>query len=605
MSGIFGLIRIDGETLDLALIQSLTNTLGVRGPDSQTTWQDGSVALGHALLRTGENLDADRQPLTLDGASWIVADARVDARDDLATQLDRSVETTLCAATDAELILRAYLKWGEGCVDHLLGDYAFVVWDHHARRLFCARDHMGVKPLYYAQAGPWLLISNALECIRSHPAVSDRLNDLAIADFLLFGFNQDPASTAFGDISRVPAAHTLSWSATTATRVAVHRYWTMPVEEPIRYRRERDFTDRFLELLRQAVIDRLRIDRVGIFMSGGIDSAALAATAVEVLRPSTGSSPVHAFTFVHETLIEDSERRYAELTAKHLQVPIHFYAIDDACGGSPSHDRTQEPFAAAVFGRPAERRAFGDMAAHSRVAFYGEGPDNALWYDWAPYLAHLWRQRRWGWLLRDFGRFVTHHRRVPLLPTIPRLIAGRRGRAQLEPVFPDWIPTDLVNRLDLKERWRTTQGHPDSRHPVRPVAYASLQSPLWQSMFETLEPSYTGAPLEVRHPYLDIRLLRFLLSVPVVPWCRQKHLLRSALRGTLPEPVRRRAKTPLSGSPDYERVRRYGMPAALPSERLATYGSAHKVARASPGTVASVETNLRFVALSQWLYDLV
>jgi asparagine synthase (glutamine-hydrolysing) len=600
VSGILALIRTDGAPTDPRLIQSLTNLLAFRGPDKETLRCDGPAALGHALLRTSHGPGSDRQPLTLDDATWIVADARVDARADLAAQLGPS-EGTLASAPDAELILRAYLTWGEECVDHLLGDYAFAVWDRQARRFFCARDHMGVKPLYYAHVGPWLLVSSAIECIRGHPAVSNRLDDLAIADFLLFGFGQDPAATSFGDIRRLPAAHRLTWS---AKGLDVRRYWTLPIEEPVYYRRDGEYTDRFVDLLREAVNDRLRIDRVSIFMSGGIDSPALAATAAVALGQPTGADSVRAFTFVYESLIEDSERQFAAMAAEQLRIPIQYCVLDEACGCPPPNEsHTPEPFAA-LYGRDTERRCYADMAAHSRVAFYGEGPDNALCYEWMAYLSYLWRRRRVGRLVGDFGRFLVHHRRVPLFSTIPRLITTRLGRPEHEPVFPEWMATDLVHRFHLRDRWREGKRTPESLHPVRPVAHASFQSPLWQSVFETLEPSYTGVPLEVRHPYVDIRLLRFMLSVPVVPWCRQKQLLRRALRGVVPETVRRRPKAPLGGNPDYERVRRDGLPAARPSERLATYGAADMLSQAPLGTVATVEAKLRFVALSRWLYDL-
>ena len=601
MSGILGLIRTDAAPIDSGLVKSLTKLLATRGPDKEAVWCDGPTGLGHALLRTGHASDSDGQPLTLDGTTWIVADARVDARHDLARLLDPAAEGRLASASDAELILRAYLKWGERCVDHLLGDYALAVWDCRGRRLFCARDHMGVKPLYYAQVGPWLLISSAVECIRSHPAVSARLDDLAIADFLLFGYNQDPAATAYSDVRRLPAAHTLTWS---TTGLAVRQYWTLPIEEPVYYRRDGEYIEQFVELLRQAVIERLPTKRVGIFMSGGIDSPALAATAIELLGRSGASNPVRAFTFVYESLIPDRERRYAAMTAAHLGIPIQYYVLDEADGCSrPSLAGTPEPFAA-VYSRDEERRCYADMAAHSRVAFYGEGPDNALLYEWRAYLSYLWRRGDIVRLLSDFGRFLAHHRRVPLLPTIPRLIRTRLNGQEYAPVFPEWIAPDLVQRFQLRERWRDAIRTPTSLHPIRPVAYASLLSPLWQSVFETLEPSYTRAPLEVRHPYIDVRLLRFLLRVPVVPWGRQKQLLRLALRGVLPEAVQRRVKAPLGGNPDYERVRRDGLPATRSSGRLATYGSADKVAQGPLGTVAAVEAKLRFVALSNWLYDL-
>jgi asparagine synthase (glutamine-hydrolysing) len=599
MSGIVGLIRTNGDRIEPVLVRALGALLAGRGPDAQAVHCDGPAAFGHALLRTGPESDADRQPLSLDGRTWIVADARVDARSVLTARLEADHRTTLRSASDAELILRAYLTWGDRCVDYLLGDFAFAIWDREAQRLFCARDHLGVKPFYYADAGGWLVVSGALECVRGHPVVSDRLNDAAIADFLLFGFNQDSGTTAWSDIRRVPPAHTLTWS---RAGLDLRRYWTLPIEDPLYDRQDHEYVDEFTGLLQQAVSDRLRTERIGIFMSGGIDSPILAATALELLGRSARPAPVRAFTYMYESLLEDQERRYATAVAEHLGIPIHCYALDELPGWPPPGTATPEPVAPTI-GQAAVTRCCADMAAHSRVAFFGEGPDNALGYEWRPQLAHLWRRRQWGRLLADGQRFLVHHKRVPLLSSIPRMIRARLQHGQYEPAFPDWISPDLVARLHLRDRWRAVHSGSEMRHPFRPRAYASLESPLWQSVFETLEPSYTGVPLEVRHPYVDLRLLQFLLRVPAVPWCRQKHLLRRASRGVLPDAVRRRPKTPV-GDPGYEQVRRHGLPAVCATSRLATYGSTDRLAGVRPARRSTVEADLRFAALSHWLHRL-
>src|SRR5208283_2605748 len=207
MSGIVGILHQDQSPVESRTLKCLTESLGFRGPDGQETWMDGPLGFGHSLLKTTEESEKERQPFSLDGVTWIVADARLDARSDLIALLQDQSRSRLDGAPDVELILRAYHAWGEACVEQLLGDFAFGIWDGMRRRLFCGRDHMGVKPFYYAHLGPLVIFSNTLERIRRHPAVSDRLNDLAIADFLLLQVNQDPASTSFADIQRLPPAH--------------------------------------------------------------------------------------------------------------------------------------------------------------------------------------------------------------------------------------------------------------------------------------------------------------------------------------------------------------------------------------------------------------
>src|SRR5260221_9164426 len=173
MSGIVGMLNLDGGPVDGRLLSRMTEYLTFRGPDRQHVHVAKNAGLGHALLKVTEESEHDDQPLTLDGRQWIVADARVDRRQELIAELRARDQRALSAdATDAELILRAYAVWGEECVAHLLGDFAFAVWDEARQRLFCARDHLGVKPFFYARLERTVVISNTLDCIRLHPAVS-------------------------------------------------------------------------------------------------------------------------------------------------------------------------------------------------------------------------------------------------------------------------------------------------------------------------------------------------------------------------------------------------------------------------------------------------
>ena len=203
MSGIAGILNLDGAPIDRTLLERLTNSLLFRGPDAQRTWFRGPVGFGHTLLQSTTESRDEQQPLSLDGNAWIVADARVDARRELMASLQSHGQQPLDGVPDAELILRAYQVWGQNCMHHLIGDFVFAIWDANRRRLFCARDQMGVKPFFYAHLGSLLVFSNTLECIRQHPAISSRLNDLSIADFLLFDLIQDPAATAFAEIRRL------------------------------------------------------------------------------------------------------------------------------------------------------------------------------------------------------------------------------------------------------------------------------------------------------------------------------------------------------------------------------------------------------------------
>ena len=163
-----------------------------------------SIGLGHSMLRTTRESFGELQPAVFKGRYWITADARLDGRAELLAALDLSGSGIGHSVPDSELILRAYAKWGSACVEHMRGDFSFAIWDAPNKQLFCARDQFGIKPFYYASVGSILVFSNTLDCVRRHPAISGRLNDLAIADFLLFDVIQEPAATSFADIHRLP-----------------------------------------------------------------------------------------------------------------------------------------------------------------------------------------------------------------------------------------------------------------------------------------------------------------------------------------------------------------------------------------------------------------
>jgi len=601
MSGIVGIVNLDRAPVDQRLLERMTEFMTFRGPDAQEVWSEGHVGFGHTLLKITDNTEPERQPFTLDGRVWIIADARVDARRDLIVKLQSKGHEDLKAdATDVELIVRAYHVWGEQCVEHLLGDFAFAIWDSRRKTLFLARDHLGVKPLFYAHVGQSIIFSNTLESIRHHPDVSRKLNDLAIADFLLFGVNQELGTTCFADIRRLPPAHCGNWSKTGTT---VRRFWTMPVDEPQYFSDPDDYTERFRELVRAAVSDRLRTKHVGVFMSGGLDSTTLAFTAVEIMRKrSTPSVPI-AFTTVLDGIVDNNEAAFVAMVAKKLQIPVHYHRmqfgyLDDKLESTP--EPVGDPLAMQW-----ERRQFSWISSQARMCLYGEGPDNALSYEWRPHLSYLIAQRRLLRLAHDLVFHMLAHRRIPLLPTVFRNLRKKPEVIGLTLHYPTWFETSFESHLDLRGRWNQ---YMDKRidltvHPVHPKAYESFIGPLWAPLFEGFDAANTSAPLVVSHPYVDLRLLRYLLSVPVLPWCRSKYLVRRAMRGALPAAVLQRPKSPLTSDPAWEWARQAALPPLHPSAALATYVRTDLVSKdlQSPGIFRA---NLRVRGLNQWLNHL-
>jgi asparagine synthase (glutamine-hydrolysing) len=182
--------------------------------------------------------------------------------------------------------------------------------------------------------------------------------------------------------------------------------------------------------------------------------------------------------------------------------------------------------------------------------------------------------------------------------------AARRGRAIRPPQYPSWLQPEFERRVALHDRWHSSGADGPVRHPSRPDAYASLHSPLWQALFTAYDPERTGAAFEVRHPFLDLRVLRFMLSVPVIPWCRDKYLLRRAMRGTLPAAIVQRRKRGLPATARERTERWLALQPTAPARALKEYVDVAAMVAARLDTRHDVSRVLRVKSLNRWLKDI-
>jgi asparagine synthase (glutamine-hydrolysing) len=554
MSGIVGVVDLEGAQIVPQLLRLMTDSLAFRGPDNQAIWIDGAVGLGHALLRTTDRSSREQQPLTLDGTAWVTADARLDGRADLIRQLEANGRSGVDSANDAQLILHAYQSWGPACVGHLLGDFAFAIWDTRTRRLFCARDRFGVKPFYYARAGGGLVFSNTLECVRQYPGVDCALNETAIADFLLFGFNQDPTTTTFAAIRRLCPAHTLICE---NGEVHVTRYWSLPADGRIRYRRPGDYVDHFVQILEDAVGDRLRTDRVAVWMSGGLDSTSIAAIARRLLPKARDGFELRAHTIVYDSLIPDNEREYAQVAGEALNVPASYF-VADSYRPFDGWNRLS-PFPPEPADDPflcLRTDHLKHVATHSRVLLCGEGGDEVFA---SSYVADLASRMAILELGRDVARSLLRYRRRPGAGLRAKLKKALRLYTSETTTCPPWLNAAFVERMNLRARCKEVNQAPRTGQALRSEAHRRLDSAPWSWYFEWADPGATRVAVECRYPFMDVRLVEYLLAIPPLPWFIDKLLLREAMRGTLPDRVRLRPKAALGGDPLAAHLRRQGL----------------------------------------------
>jgi len=542
LSGTIGIYERGDRMVLPASLQVMTDSLTYRGPDRCATWLDGPVGLGHTMLGTSRALGAnDRQPARLEHLS-ITADVRLDSRDELRSKLEQSGPVP-----DAMLILYAFSKWGPDCIYHLRGDFTFGIWDGRAKTLFCARDHFGIKPFYYAALGDLFIFSNTLNCLRRHPAVTAELNEQAIGDFLLFGLNYDKSTTPFRDIKRLPPAHSLMVS---RDELRMTCYWEPPTEGRIRYRRDGDYLDRFNELLNSAVADRATSERVGILLSGGLDSGSVAATAKELSSSRNAIPDLRSYTVGYDSLLPDDEGPRARETAEYLGIPNKYISLDHVKPFDQWDEVSRiipEPIDDPLWAGPLE--LFRTIAAECRVVMSGEGADNLMYFQMWPHIQELRRQRLWIRLAKETATFA----RVRPFPWrgATRKLQSLALKVSQYSGFPRWIAPEFVKRADLHTRWRERAilEAPANRHLVHPRGHGSLALPHWTNMFEFQDPGVTHCNVEVYYPFLDLRMVDYLLAIPPFPWLYHKNLIRKAMRGRIPEASLLRRKTPLAADP--------------------------------------------------------
>lgn len=435
-------------------------------------------------------------------------------------------------------------RWARGpdALDGLRGDLGFVLYDPARGHLVALRDLFGVAPLYHARAGRLLLVASDPAPLLRHPAVDRLPDEAAVADFLLVGENAHPGRTYHRGIHRVRPGHRLD---VVGGRVDARRHDALRAaawDAPAPARRAATLAEELRARLERAVARRLPTQGAALLLSGGLDSAAVAAAAAARLG-ADAPRRLLACTFGSEPALAE-EVAHARAVAQRLGIPHDVEPLEarplygasrlDACDPTGPGLDPRDP--GGLWAR---------AAAHAPVVLSGFGGDPALRPS-PGFLPRLLRRGRPGEALRALALQIRRLGRPPRLG----LRSALRARGE-DPFagWPAWLAPPLVRRLDLRARWRTLQA-PPTGDPTRrrPEAAASLASPFWPDLFECLAPSVV-CPAAVRHPWMDAELLEWLLAVPAVPWCEDKHLLREALRGRIPEATRRRPKAALATYP--------------------------------------------------------
>lgn len=548
MSGIVGIYRADDRAVDPGLLGRMSQAMAHRGPDGEGQWVSGPIGLGHRLLFTTPESLIEKQPVTDDrGECWLVWDGRLDNREELRATLN-AVGRALGKETDPELVLGAYQQWGMQCLKKILGEFAFALWDGRTRRLVCARDRLGLKSVHYAWDGAMLFISSECKPLFEIRETMPEPDDEMVLAFLLREFREgDQGRTLFQEIHRLPAGHFL---VAQDGRLRIERYWAIDPDRETRYSSDEAYAEHFLSLFREAVRCCARSEfAIGALLSGGLDSSAIVCTAERLFSESGGVSPaLEAFTGFSDHPDSD-ERRYVQEVTKATGIKAHeFYG----CNRDPLYrfDELLWQVESPIVG-PSRQSSLALMEAvrswGCRVLLSGDGGDQLL--DEIGYLGDLLNKKRPLRFVRETRAFARWYGGDPrefagmalktLLPTGLKFWGKRIARR----APPSWINSQLASEVGLKERIREPRHHVTFPSFSQADTYFSVTNPYHLLKFEVDERYLAWHGMEPRYPFLDSRLVEFVLSIPSDRRTRdgeRKRILRSSMQGIVPETIRLR-----------------------------------------------------------------
>lgn len=562
MSGICGLFNLDDEPVAEAELRAMTAMLERRGPERTGRWRDGPAGLGHTLLATTPELLYEQQPFMHRETGCVVtADVRLDNRDELLESLGMAARGEMTG--DAELILCAYLAWGERCLDRLLGDFAFALWDPRERRLFCARDHFGMRPFYYHYvAGHRFVFASDARAILVLPQVPYQISEGRIADFLVPQLEWiDYTSTFFEGVYRLPPGHKATIK---RGEIEVAEYWTPePGPEPGQMS-DQDYRDGFLEVFTKAVDSRLRAPAgtVGSMLSGGMDSGSVVAVAKAILE-TRSDQPLPTFSAVRreDKTCAESRAIAAAVTMPSIS-PTLVYLEDLKERFEVLISSNEEPFDGEFTILKAIYQAARSRGQH--VVFDGAGGDVVL--SEGTYIARLLRRgelrlaiteiagdnRFWGG--RMLGPDIFRHLLSAVTPnTIKTSLRAVRHRLHIE----GYLKSSLISRefavsVDIKERFdRMQQTFQGGRRDDYAVERCKVIRPNVTAGRERYARLAGVFAIEPRDPFLDRRVVDYCTRLPGRFRLKDgwpKIILRDLMDGRLPDEVRwARGKPHLGG----------------------------------------------------------
>ena len=560
MSAIWGILRFDDASVGDADLARIGAVMAARCVDGAATFADGPIGLGHGLMRVTREDALEQQPLYDRNAGLVlVADCRIDNREDIAAALGLDPDD-LATMPDSALVLPAYRRWGENCPSYLIGDFAFAVWDVARKRLFLARDPMGQRALHYHRGEGFLAFATDISALWAAPDVPRALDEVWLARFVNFWGNAVDGRTSLAGIRSLQGGTTLAIGANGET--VERRYWEPHADPAHLGHADMYYLAKYREILEEAVACRVRrlVDPPGLALSGGFDSASIAALAGPALP---ANSKLIAYTSVMPERPEGwphDPRPWVELCKRdmpYLDVRYRDFREQDPIDGL-------ERYFAANGGRPVTAMAYADAepydvlkAAGARLVMDGHGGDYTLNDRGHMALAHLAARGRLPSLLREMRAYrrvtgerwrsiVLRHTLFPLLPRPVRgfLMAVRHGFRVEQPLVA--LKASFTAKHVAAGAVRGAERFPAGPGGDHDMHHANIDLlRRVSSKAPELEAIAASYGLALTRPFSDRRVVEFALAVPqhlAVRDGRNRYLACAALADVLPAEFQERPR---------------------------------------------------------------
>ncbi|MEV4435697.1 asparagine synthase (glutamine-hydrolyzing) [Streptomyces sp. NPDC049585] len=552
MCGITGWVAFDADlTTRRDVLDTMTATMICRGPDAGGVWIDAHAALGHRRLAVID-IEGGRQPMLLerDGRTLLALtySGEVYNYRELRAELE-SHGHAFRTSSDTEVVLHAYLQWGEAFTERLNGMYAFALWDARTEELLLVRDRMGIKPLYYYPTPDGVLFGSEPKAILAHPAVRAVVDAEGLAEAL--AFTKTPGHAVYKGMYELLPGHT---ARVRRQGLAVRRYWGLEARE---HTDDTDTTVRHVRELLDDIVARQLVADVPLcsLLSGGLDSSAITALAARGLAQA-GRGPVRSFSvdfaghtenFTPDSLRGTPDGPYAHALAEHVRSDHRDIVLDTAA----LMERANRE--AVLRARDMPTAGFGDgdvslyllfkaIREQSTVALSGESADEVFGgYRWFHDPQSVWADT-FPWIAAGVADQFSG--------------PGSGGRVAL-------LDKGLLAKLDLPGYQRARYHEALGRVPVLPgesglqlrmrqISHLHLTH-FVQQLLDRKDRMSMAVGLEVRVPFCDHRLVEYVFNTP---WemktfdGREKSLLRAAVRDVLPDAVADRVKSPYPSTQD-------------------------------------------------------